>query len=494
MTINSDRRNYELALEQMRQRRWAEALDLLALPTILTPAHARHLVLRAQCWWSLAERQSALDAAVAARELSPQDPAILDSVGTLFSLANDQSAAMDALDRAVELAPNSPRYRYNRATIRRFAGDLEGAEADYDFVIARRPTDYEAYLNRTGLRTQSAERNHLADLEALIARPIGDWRGEVQVRYALAKEYEDTGDYAKSFAHLRAGADLQRAHLGYDVAHDAATVDWIIEAFPKRESNPQEEARGDPEHSPIFIVGLPRSGSTLIERILSSHSQIAAAGELNCLALAVVDLASRQVGQDRLPRQALVRASAAMDFAALEREYMCRARSILGLRGRFIDKMPLNYLYCGIIHRALPNARIIHVTRHPMAVGYAMYKTLFQDGYPFSYDLSDIARYYVGYRRLMTHWKDILGDALLEVRYEDLISDQAGETRRLLHACGLDWQDNCMNFHLNAAATMTASASQVRQPLYATSVNQWRHFDAQLEPLRQAFTAAGITT
>ena len=129
-----------------------------------------------------------------------------------------------------------------------------------------------------------------------------------------------------------------------------------------------------------------------------------------------------------------------------------------------------------------------------MAAGYAMYKTLFKDGYPFSYDLSDIARYYVGYRRLMAHWKDILGDALLEVSYEDLISDQARQTRRLLDACGLEWQENCMNFHLNSSATMTASASQVRRPLYATSVNQWRHFAAQLEPLRRALAEAGINT
>jgi hypothetical protein len=281
--------------------------------------------------------------------------------------------------------------------------------------------------------------------------------------------------------------------MRYDVAHDVATVDWIIEAFPKPASAPNE-ARGNPEDSPIFIVGLPRSGSTLFERILSSHSQIAAAGELNDLALALVETAQSQVGRGNLPRRELVRAAAAVDFAALGRDYLRRARSALGVQDRFIDKMPLNYLYCGIIHRALPNARIIHVTRHPMAAGYAMYKTLFKDGYPFSYDLSDIGRYYVAYRRLMAHWRDYLGDALLEISYEDLIADQAGATRRLLEACGLEWQEGCMRFHLNAAATTTASAAQVRRPLYATSVNQWRHFAAQLEPLRRVYAEAGIAT
>jgi tetratricopeptide (TPR) repeat protein len=493
VAFNPGRNNYEQALERMRQHNWAEALELLTLPSVLTPANARHLVLRAHCWWSLAERHAALEAALAAWHLSPSDPAILDSVATIFSLANDQLIALDASDRAVQLAPANTRYRYNRAAIRRFAGDLEGAEADYDSVIADRPVDYEAYLNRTELRIQSAVRNHISELEALIAHPIGEWRAEVQVRYALAKEYEDTGDYQKSFAHLRAGADLQRSHMGYNVAQDVDTVDWIIDAFSKPESAPIEPGRG-PEDSPIFIVGLPRSGSTLIERILSSHSQIAAAGELNCLAHALVDAAAREGGNGNLPRRTLVRASATVDFSALGRDYLRRARSALGVQGRFIDKMPLNYLYCGIIHRALPNARIIHVTRHPMAVGYAMYKTLFKDGYPFSYDLKDIARYYAAYRRLMTHWRDSLGDELLEVSYEDLIEDQAGETRRLLEACGLDWQENCMTFHRNAAATMTASASQVRRPLYASSVNQWRHYAEELEPLRRAFREVGIST
>jgi len=162
--------------------------------------------------------------------------------------------------------------------------------------------------------------------------------------------------------------------------------------------------------------------------------------------------------------------------------------------GRLIDKMPLNYLYCGLIHRALPKARIIHVTRHPMAAGYAMYKTLFDRGYPFSYDLGEIAQYLIAYRRLMEHWRSTIPAAIHEVRYERLVADPERQTRELLAFCGLEWQDVCRAFHENPNPSMTASALQVRRPLYDSSVAQWRHYEAQLAPLEEALRGAGVDT
>jgi tetratricopeptide (TPR) repeat protein len=485
---------YQKALAQMRENNWHGALQTLELPAQLTPAYSPHLLLRAHCFWALGWRMQTLAAAAEAQRLSAEDPAMLDAIAAVFSRANDQESALAAADRAVTLAPGHPSYRYNRATIRRFLGDMEGAEADYDVVIAARPTDYEAYLNRSELRQQTVERNHIPELESMLARAAADPRGTVQIQYALAKEYEDLGEYERSFQHLRSGADLRRAHMKYDVSVDVATVDWIIDSFPGIQSRTGviPAAGGSPSSPPVFIVGLPRAGSTLVERILSSHSDIAGAAELDCFARALVDAASRVTGKTRMPRQDLVKASALVDFAALGEDYTRRARAALGLEGRFIDKMPLNYLYCGLIHKALPDAKIIHVTRHPMAAGYAMYKTLFKDAYPFSYDLDDIARYYLAYRRLMDHWREVLGEALLEVRYEDVIRDQLGQTRRLLRHCELPWQDQCLEFHRNPAATTTASASQVRRPLYRTSLEKWRHFASPLEPLRRALVAGGI--
>jgi hypothetical protein len=325
----------------------------------------------------------------------------------------------------------------------------------------------------------------------------------MQIHYSLAKEYEDLGEYAKSFAHLQHGAVKRRANLNYDVTADVATVDWIIEAFPRGPAAMPAAADGAVQRNtsisakavqpvPIFIVGLPRSGTTLVDRILSSHSKVKSAGELNDFALALVAAVRRDNNKAQLPRRELVARSAHIDFAALGGEYLQRACATVGPSEYFTDKMPLNYLYCGLIRRALPHAKIVHLTRHPMASGYAMYKTLFKDGYPFSYDLKEIAQYYVAYRRLMDHWIASMPGAIHTLSYEGLVADQLTESRRLLEFCGLEWEDACVDFHRNAAATTTASATQVRQPIYDTSVAQWQHYAAQLAPLREALTSAGI--
>ena len=453
------------------------------------------------------------------------DPLLLDGLGSLFSFIGDQQNALHAFERAVTLAPDNPHFLFNRATVRRFLGHLADAEADYDRVIALRPGDFEAYVNRSDLRTQTAARNHVTELVSLVAKGFADWRSEVQIRHSLAKEYEDLGDYARSFEQLRLGAAKRREHLRYDVDNDVATVQWIVEAFPgpmELAAAPDAAVAGPVEPTaaqpgvrlrpvpmraapiravpmraspiravPVFIVGLPRSGSTLVDRILSSHSEVTSAGELNDFALALVDRVRAENAGAQFARSDLVARSAHIDFAALGREYLARARSVAG-EGRFTDKMPLNYLYCGLIRRALPDAKIVHMTRHPMAAGYAMYKTLFKDGYPFSYDLHDISRYYIAYRRLMAHWQATLPGAIHTVNYEDLIADQLGETRKLLAFCDLEWQDACLDFHRNASATTTASASQIRRPLYDSSVSQWRHYETQLAALRADFEAAGI--
>jgi len=473
---------------------WRGVLGCLDQVLSLDPHDAPMLIKRAQCLLALGRLPEACEAAAAAQLKAPADPVLYDALGSLFSRANDQQRALSAYERAVTLAPNNPHFIFNRATVYRFLGQLAEAEADYDRVIALKPADYEAYANRSELRTQSVDANHIDELEALIAQGIAEWRGDVQIRYALAKEYEDIGEHAKSFQHLQQGAKKRRAHLRYDGSVDVATVDWIIDAFPAAPNDGTQPHGDAPSDAPIFIVGLPRSGTTLVDRILGSHSQVHSAGELDHFALCMVDAVRRKSGGAQLPRRELVARSADLDFPALGRDYLERARYAAAGGVRFTDKMPLNYLYCGLIRRALPNAKIVHVARRPMAACYAMYKTLFRDGYPFSYDLGEIGRYYIGYRRLMDHWQATLPSAMYPMRYEALVADQPGETRKLLEFCGLEWQDACLEFHRNPSPTTTASAAQVRRRLYDSSVSQWRHYAAELAGLNDQLRAAGICT
>jgi len=489
---------YREAVRLMRARDWPNALAQIDRLLAASPGMPQALLTRAQCLLALGRRGDASAAAKAALAVATTDPLLFDALGSLFSFVGDQHTALEAFEQAVARAPDNAHFIFNRATVRRFLGQLAAAEADYDRVIALRPADFEAYKNRSDLRTQTPDGNHIAELEALVARGFADWRSEVQIRYTLAKEYEDLGDHGKSFDELRRGAAKRRENLRYDLANDVSTVDWIIEAFPAAVATDAVYTGGvltggaaPQPAAPIFIVGLPRSGTTLVDRILSSHSQVASAGELNDFALSLVARVRSENGMEQLPRRELVARSAHVDFAALGREYLARARAVVP-DGRFTDKMPLNYLYCGLIRRALPDAKIVHLTRHPMAAGYAMYKTLFKDGYPFSYDLDEIAQYYIAYRKLMDHWSAVLPGAVYSLSYEKLVADQIDETRKLLEFCGLDWEDGCAEFHRNPSATTTASASQVRRPIYDSSVSQWRHYTAQLSSLSRALESAGI--
>ncbi len=466
-----------------------QASQMIKLALAREPSDPRYLLQQARCLSAEGRRDDSVTAAAAAERQATSDPQLVDAIGSFFNSIGEHERALDSYSRAIALAPSRALYWFNRATVRRFLGQLAESEVDYDRAIALRPDDYEAYSNRSELRRQTAERNHIEAMENLLAAGIPQWRGEVQIRHALAKEYEDLGRYPESWGHLARGARLRREHLEYDVRYDVDTVDWIIKTFP---AGPADPVQGCDSAEPIFIVGLPRSGTTLVERILGSHSQVFAAGELNHFAAALVAAAVAKSGGRSLPRPELIATTRDLDFAAVGADYLARTRPATSQRPCFTDKMPLNYLYCGLIRRALPNARIVHVTRHPMASCYAMFKTLFKDGYPFSYDLEEIAKYYAGYRRLMDHWRRTMPGVIYDIRYEQLVRDQEFETRRLLAACGLDWEEGCLEFHRNPTATTTASASQVRRPLYDSSLAQWRHYEDQLQGLRSQLLAAGI--
>ena len=415
------------------------------------------------------------------------DARALALVGDVQSKLADYPVAYAAYDAALALAPTQSALWFNRAAVARFLGRLDAAEADYDEAIRLAPSDAQAYLNRSDLRTQTPARNHAAALEQLFADGVTHWSAQVAAGYALAKEYEDLGRYDASWATLVAAAALRRRHLQYDPAIDLATVDWLIDAFPDQVG----ATLGSPSDEPIFVVGMPRTGSTLLERMIGAHSAVTAAGELADLGTAIVAAARARLGRDGSRRE-LVYASAGLDFAALGADYLARTRPRTGHRAYFIDKLPLNYLYCGLIARALPNARIVHMTRHPLATCYGAFKVLFDQGYPFSYELIELADYYAGYRRLMAHWRTLMPQRLIEVAYEDLVAQPQAECRRVLAGRGLTFEPACLEPHLNPAPSATASASQIRRPVYTTAVEQWRHYQRGLAPLKARLESHGV--
>jgi tetratricopeptide (TPR) repeat protein len=465
----------------------AEALRQIELSLAHRPNDGQLLAQKARCLLGLGRRDEALIAAAKARKAGDQTPTALGGVAAFYALVRREPLAVEAYDRLLQLAPRDAGALFNRAALRRFTGDLTGAESDYDAVLRINPQDHEAYFNRSDLRVQTLRQNHVAELESVLGQGISEWRGEVQLRYALAKEYEDLQQYAQSWQQVAAGAALRRRNLTYDVRRDIETADWICQAFPGAGAS-----AGDPSPAPIFIVGLPRSGTTLVERILSSHSAVAAGGELDDFTLSLMEEVRACNPGRTLPRRELIEQSARLDFRSLGGRYLRRTSELARERAHFTDKLPLNYLYCGLIHRALPGARIIHVRRHPLAVCHAMYKTLFRQGYPFSYDLGEIAQYYLAYDRLMRHWRASLGRVLHEISYESLVSDQEGVTRALLDFCGLEFEAGCLAFERNPAPAFTASASQVRRPLYQSSLALWTHYADQLEPLRQQLAAGAV--
>ncbi len=445
------------------------------------------LVQRIRCLHATGQSASARAELASAERAVSTHPHLLHELGNACAAMGEQEDALRLMASAATKLPNDPSLAYNMAAVLRYLGRFPEAEACLNRAIRHAPQDMEAYLARSQLRTQTAENHHLDELKTVLSGPMPNWSGEVQIRYALAKELEDVEQFAESFVHLHAGATLRRKHLRYDVAEDIAAMGRIREHFDARYlASAQPSAT---ESGAIFVFGLPRSGTTLVDRILSSHPQVTSLGELNEFPASVIACA----GGPSIPKQALIARAARGRAADIGNAYLSRLRTHPSKTPRFIDKLPMNYLYAGLIAAAFPDARLIHVRRHPMANAYGMFKTLFNQGYPFSYDLDELARYIAAYLRLMSHWRQLLGQRLVAIDYEALVTDQETQTKSLLVACGLPWHAACLAPHHNAAPSSTQSAVQVRHPIYAGAVNHWRHFEQELALVKTRLIAEGVS-
>ncbi len=412
------------------------------------------------------------------------------TMALLLTQLGRRGEAVRLYEKAAAIRPDEAKHYYNIACLQRSLGDAEGAEENFTKTVGLDPSDYESYKIRSELRKQTPTRNHVEELERLLANGIADERGKAHICYALAKELEDLEDWDRSFHYLKTGADIRRNLMQYDVQRDLYTMATIRQTYGPDLFDGSTEGNSNSEA--IFILGMPRTGTTLVERILSSHTDVFAAGELNNFAVQMTHLVRQKAGDKTVSRDELVEISAGIDFEKLGEAYVNSTRPFTGHTPRFIDKLPLNYLYVGLIHLALPNAKIVNLQRHPLDTCYAIYKQLFLDAYPFSYDLAELGRYYVAYHELMEHWNAVLPGVIYTIHYEKLVADLEAEAQRLVEFCGLDWQPQCLKFHENPEASTTASTVQVRQPVYQSSVGKWRNYREQLAPLIDVLESAGI--
>lgn len=421
-----------------------------------------------------------------ALKLNPRHGLSWNNLGSALEQSGDKAEALQAYQHAIDIDPRHAEAQNNAGAIHSEQGSLDEARACFEAAIAARPTFFEAHYNLSSLKKYTRDDPHLAMLEAGHAQR-DRLHGYARIRYAFAlgKALDDIGEYDRAFAAYEEGNRLQHALLPVDDDRADALMREIIAVFDADFFAARQGRCGgdDTGRTPIFIVGMPRSGTTLLEQILCSHASVHGAGELSDL-----DAVITQDGQRPYP--ASVRVLSDADITRIGTEYLQRVWK-LSPHSRYItDKMPANFFHLGLLHLALPHAKIIHAMRDPMDSCFSCYSRLFNDTMAFAYDQGTLGRYYARYMTLMQHWHAVLPPGtILDLPYEDMVADTETQARRVLEFVGLPWDERCLKFYENDRVVRTASVAQVRKPIYKGSVARWKHFARHLRPLYEAVKA-----
>ncbi len=405
------------------------------------------------------------------------------SLGNVCARLMRQPDALAAFQQAARMNPGEVRLRLSIGHLHKTLGQRAESERAYKDCLEIDPAFSEAYSSLADLKNYVFSDEEVAAMHALVQGDAGDDLDQAQLHLALGRAFEQRQDYARSFAHYDFGNRRRRKIVPYDIASFEDKTRRVEQIFDENFLQ-SHAAGGCRSRAPIFIVGLPRSGSTLIEQILASHGSVEGTFELPNILTIVREFDHADPQHDAYPEH--VRGVSAAQFAALGRRYLDETAPLRTGRPHFIDKMPNNFSHIGLIHTMLPDAIIIDARRHPMDSCFSTFKQYFAEGQSFSHSLEDLGRYYRCYLRLMDHWDRVLPGKVLHMQYETLVGDPEREIRRLLDHCGLPFEPACLTFHETRRPVRTASSEQVRLPIYTTGVGYWRNFEAQLEPLRQA--------
>ena len=414
---------------------------------------------------------------------------ILDAVANTISNAGEHEEAIPIFERAIALNPKAPQYYSNLGTVLHFCRRTEDAEAAHRKALELMPEDFRAYWLLGQLRKATAEHNFIDWFEGVLEQYDDKLQARTTLNYALAKQYEDLEHYDQAFVHMEQGAAAVLEHSPYTEASNQQLLAKYSADFS--EGICQRTVPGCDSEEPIFIVGMPRTGTTLVERIIASDEQVFAAGELhNFMHLFNQRYKALNANEEDYTKFSGIES---VDYRELGEAYVDSTRPRTGHTRHFIDKYPFNFQMVGPIALSLPRAKIIHLIRNPMDTCFSNYKLLFMLGSGlYSYDQETLGRFYLQYHNLMNHWHRCFPGRILNVSYEQLVQNPEAETRRIAAFLGLEWRPELLEFYKSSEAVSTASTSQIREPINTASLYKWKRFAKHLKPLQQVLETNGI--
>jgi tetratricopeptide (TPR) repeat protein len=480
-----------LALSLMDQERLDEALALLQQSSAIDPHNHLTYTYFASAYFDKDMNEEAKAAAERALRLKPDDADATNIMGQILFEQNQSEEALACFRKAISLKPGLSDAYNNMGNSLKELGRFDEAMDAYIKALEIDSKASGVLLNLADAKKFTPNDPHLRLMEELISdTEIPGEEDRMQLHFGLGKAYGDLALHEESFHHLLQGNAMKRRTIDYN---EAVTMDFFdrIRGTFTPELLREKRGRGDPSRLPLFVLGMPRSGTTLVEQILASHPAVFGAGEIKDLDAVVRNV--RLDGTREAPYPEFIPAFQPQHFQQFGAQYVARLRTYSADAERITNKMPSSFFYIGLIHLALPNARIIHTRRNAIDTCLSCFSKLFTGAQNFSYELGELGRYYTAYDQLMAHWRSVLPEgAILEVPYEDLVDDLEGWARRIVAYCGLDWNDACLAFHEAKRPIRTASASQVRRPIFKTSVGRWLPYKDLLQPLIKELPAERV--
>jgi tetratricopeptide (TPR) repeat protein len=474
------------AMELRRAGQFDQAKSIYAAIMAVAPARIEPYIGNGQICLAGGQYEEALYWFERARDIAPNASAVLDGVGTALLTLSRPAEALAFFEKLQAQDPRSDVAFHQAGEALSQLGRLAEARVALERAVALAPDIAGHHCLLAQLARFAEGDPRLAGLERLAERlerlPADD---QCELHFALAKARDDLGRHAEAFEHWRAANAIKRRLVAYDECMFLGMLDSLARVFTP-ELIASRCGAGDPSDVPVFVVGMPRSGTSLVEQIIASHPEAYGAGEKMYLHYL---LGQNFAGPDFPAHFADVRSDALRTMGSL---YVTRLKADAPKARRIVDKLTANFMLCGLIHLILPNAKIIHVRRDPLDTCFSCYTNLFAQNIDYSYDLGELGRYYRAYQDLMAHWHDVLPDgAILDVSYEALVGDFEREARRIVAHTGLEWNEACLAFHRTERVVHTLSAAQVRQPLYSRAVGRAAPYAVFLEPLRKALAGRG---